>query len=123
MALRGRLGSALSSWPTGAVSAGDGLDDAMVQSLFATMVCEIIERRSFRTQTQARRAFFQFIEGGYNPRRRHSVLGDLSPNDFERSAVKARPRAARNGPRPVRGVSGTFWSGEPKGKTPPSGIP
>ena len=69
MALRGRLGSALSSRPTGAVSAGDGLDDAMVQSLFATMACEIIERRSFRTQTQARRAFFQFIEGGYNPLR------------------------------------------------------
>ena len=65
-------------------SAGDCFDNAMAESFFATLECELIDRRSFRTQAEARLAIFQFIEGWYNPRRRHSALGYLSPNDYER---------------------------------------
>ena len=68
-------------------SAGDCFDNAMAESFFATLECELIDRRSFRTQAEARMAIFQFLEGWYNTRRRHSALGYLSPNDFERAAV------------------------------------
>ena len=68
-------------------SAGDCFDNAMAESFFATLEYELIARRSFRTQTEARMALFELLEGGYNTRRRHSALGYLSPNDFERAAV------------------------------------
>jgi putative transposase len=103
-------------------SAGDCYDNAMAESFFATLECELIDRRSFRTQAQARMAIFQFIEGWYNPRRRHSALGYLSPNDYERDAAKATPGAVRNVHRPARGVPGACWSGEPKGKISPPAI-
>ena len=104
-------------------SAGDCFDNAMAESFFATLECELIDRRSFRTQAQARMAIFQFIEGWYNPRRRHSALGYLSPNDYERDAAKATPGAVRNAHRPAGGGSGACWSKEPERKTYPPGIP
>ena len=67
-------------------SAGDCFDNAMAESFFATLECELIDRRSFRTQAEARTAIFESIEGWYNTRRRHSALGYLSPNDFEHAA-------------------------------------
>jgi len=51
---------------------------------FATLECELIDRRRFRSQAEARMAVFTFIEGWYNPRRRHSALGYLSPLEYER---------------------------------------
>ena len=65
---------------------------AMAESFFATLECELIERQAFHTQAEARMAVFQFIEGWYNTRRRHSALGYLSPNDFERAATAAGVR-------------------------------
>ena len=59
-------------------------DNAMAESFFATLECELIERRTFRTQAQARLAVFEYIEGFYNLRRRHSRLGYLTPAEFER---------------------------------------
>ena len=46
--------------------------------------CELIDRRRFRSHSEARIAVFQFIEGFYNPSRRHSALGYLSPVEYER---------------------------------------
>ena len=68
-------------------TAGDCFDNAMAESFFATLECELIDRRCFRTQAEARMALFRFLEGWYNAKRRHSALGYLSPNDFERAAV------------------------------------
>ena len=68
-------------------SAGDCFDNAMAESFFATLECELIQRRAFQTQAEARMAVFQFIEGWYNTGRPHSALGYLSPNDFERAAA------------------------------------
>src|SRR5215468_8628544 len=65
-------------------SVGDAYDNAMCESFFATLECELLERCRFKTQTEARSAVFAFIEGFYNPRRRHSSIGYLSPIDFER---------------------------------------
>jgi len=84
-------------------SAGDCYDNAMAESFFATLECELIDRRSFQTQSEARRAIFEFIEGWYNPKRRHSALGYLSPNDFEHRAAMS-PAERRDSTRldPVR---------------------
>ena len=60
-------------------SAGDAYDNAMCESFFATFECELLDRCRFKTQAEARSAAFQFIEGFYNPRRRHSSIGYLSP--------------------------------------------
>jgi len=64
-------------------SVGDCFDNAMCESFFATLECELIDRSHFRTQTEARTAIFEFIEGWYNPRRRHSGLDYISPVQYE----------------------------------------
>jgi len=65
-------------------SVGDAYDNAMAESFFATLECELLDRRSFRTQAEAKLAVFEYLEGFYNPRRRHSSLGYRSPVQFER---------------------------------------
>ena len=65
-------------------SVGDCFDNAMAESFFATLECELIDRRRFQTQAEARMAVFEYIEGWYNPHRRHSALGQVSPAEFER---------------------------------------
>ncbi len=73
-------------------SVGDCYDNAMCESFFATLECELIDRTRFRSHAEARRAVFEFIEGWYNPRRRHSSIGYLSPINFERNLLPpARP--------------------------------
>lgn len=65
-------------------SVGDCYDNALAESFFATLECELIDRCHWSTHAEARMAVFDYIEGFYNPRRRHSALGYLSPADFER---------------------------------------
>lgn len=67
-------------------SVGDAYDNALCESFFATLECELLDRRPFHTPAEARLAVFDFIEGWYNPRRRHSALAYLSPLDYERQA-------------------------------------
>jgi len=64
---------------------GDCFDNAMCESFFATLECELLSRRRFKTQAEARIAVFDFIEGWYNPHRRHSALDYWSPINYERS--------------------------------------
>ena len=64
-------------------SVGDAYDNALCESFFATLECELLERRSFRSHAEARMAIFEFVEGFYNRRRRHSALGYQSPVAFE----------------------------------------
>jgi putative transposase len=66
-------------------SVGDCFDNAVTESFFASLECELLDRQRLRTHTQARMAVFDYLEGFYNPRRRHSALGYLSPADYERS--------------------------------------
>jgi putative transposase len=65
-------------------SVGDAYDNAMAESFFGTLECELLDRSTLRTRAEARTAIFEYIEGWYNPRRRHSSLDYLSPVDFER---------------------------------------
>jgi putative transposase len=87
---------------------GDAYDNAMCESFFATLERELLARRRFETKAQARMAIFEFIEGWYNPIRRHTRLGRISPIEFERRhsmhgehAVTHRPArsVAREAPR------------------------
>jgi len=95
-------------------SVGDAYDNAMAESFFASLECELIERRNLQSQTEARIALFTWMEGWYNPRRRHSALTYLSPINYERS------HAARSEQQPTRTDTGltTVGSGV-AGATPP----
>jgi putative transposase len=62
---------------------GDAYDNAMAESFFATLECELIARRVWKSKAEAKVAVFTWIEGWYNPRRRHSALGHQSPMIFE----------------------------------------
>jgi putative transposase len=62
---------------------GDCDDKAAVETFFKTIKAELIWRRSWETRLPAETAIFQYINGSYNPRRRHSALGGKSPLAFE----------------------------------------
>ena len=64
---------------------GNAYNNAVAESFFATLETELLDRTSFRTRIQARIAVFEFIEGFYNPTRRHSTNGYLSPANYEPS--------------------------------------
>lgn len=68
-------------------SVGDCYDNAMCESFFATLECELLDRVTLRTPAEARTAVFDFIEGWYNPTRRHSSLDYVSPLEFERQQI------------------------------------
>ena len=65
-------------------SIGDCYDNALCESFFATLECELLVRHRFRTPADARLAVFDFIEGWYNPHRRHSALDYQSPVSYEK---------------------------------------
>ena len=69
-------------------STGDAYDNAMAESFFATLEREVLNRRRFQSHAEARMAIFQWIEGWYNPHRRHSALGYLSPINYERRQLQ-----------------------------------
>jgi putative transposase len=65
-------------------SVGDCFGNAMCESFFTTLECELLAKNRFRSQVEARLAVFDFIEGWYNPHRRHSALDYRSPVNYER---------------------------------------
>lgn len=62
---------------------GDCYDNALCESFFATLECELLDRNTFRSRDEAGRAVFEFIEGWYNMHRRHSSIGYASPMRYE----------------------------------------
>jgi putative transposase len=75
-------------------SVGDCYDHAMAESFFATLECELLARQPFPTHLAARTALFEYIEVFYNRQRRHSALGYLSPDEFERRWATQTPVVA-----------------------------
>ena len=65
---------------------GNVWDNAAMESFFSTLKTERIERKAYRSRNQARADVFDFIERFYNPKRRHSTIGYLSPIEFKRRA-------------------------------------
>jgi transposase InsO family protein len=68
---------------------GDCWDNAVAESFFGTLKRELVYHETYRSRSDARLSVFQYIEGYYNRRRRHSALGYLSPLEFEQAAVAA----------------------------------
>jgi putative transposase len=66
----------------------------MAESFFATLECELLARTTLKTQAEARIAVFTFIEAWYNPHRRHSALGQMSPVNYEMRFAQSTRAAA-----------------------------
>jgi putative transposase len=66
---------------------GNCLDSAPIESFFGSLKTELVHRATFPTREAARRALFEYIEGFYNRRRRHSALGFLTPAHAYRQAT------------------------------------
>ena len=81
-------------------SVGDAYDNAMAESFFASLECELIDRRTWKTFAEARMAIFTWIEGWYNPRRRHSGLGQKF--QWPRRNHNAHARVGPGMPSPFR---------------------
>ena len=75
--------------------AGDCYDNALCESFFASLECELLDRTSFRTHAEAWLAIFDYIESFYNRQRRHSSVGYISPVVFENNAQETM-RATRS---------------------------
>ena len=97
-------------------SVGDCFDNAMAESFFATLECELLARTTLSTHAEARSAIFEFIEGWYNPRRRHSALGYVSPLEFER----LQAAGPVDGDRPVEALQAPTIQWEPGSPAPTS---
>jgi len=70
-------------------SVGDCYDNAMCESFNATLECELLDRHRFKNPRDAALAIFDFIEGWYNPHRRHTSIGNISPVEYERRSQAA----------------------------------
>jgi putative transposase len=62
---------------------GDALDNAVAESFFASLQCELLDSCHWATRAELARAMFEWIEAFYNPTRRHATLNHLSPIDYE----------------------------------------
>jgi putative transposase len=72
---------------------GSAYDNALMESFFGSMQIELLDRRTWTTRTELASAIFEWIEGFYNPTRRHSALDYHSPIDYERLRTPAAPAA------------------------------
>ena len=95
-------------------SVGDAYDNAMAESFFASLECELLERTVLKTKSEARTALFSYIEGWYNPRRRHSSIGMMAPNVFEANEMKKRDSEAKKNHCDFDGLS----TGQGRGQVP-----
>ena len=79
-------------------SRGDCYDNAVAETFFATLKKELVHRHVWPTRQDLASEVFEYIEGFYNPRRRHSTLGMLSPADYEQRHAErlAHARAGEN---------------------------
>lgn len=68
-------------------SHGDCYDNAVAESFFATLTKELVHRHTWPTRRELTSAVFDYVEALYNPRRRHSTLGMLSPTQFEEETL------------------------------------
>lgn len=75
-------------------SVGDCYDNAMCESFNATLECELLVKHRFKDRREAEIAIFRFIEGWYNPRRRHTSIGNISPMQFEQDYWNRMSQAA-----------------------------
>jgi transposase InsO family protein len=70
------------------------VDNTMIESLWSTLQRELLDTQRWDTKIELSQAIFEWIEAWYNPRRRHTSLGDLAPAEFEHHTGQALPHAA-----------------------------
>jgi putative transposase len=75
-------------------SVGDCYDNAMMESFFATLECELLAQHRFQTHDEARSAVFEWLEVFYNRQRRHSALGYVAPAAYEQTYTTHTPGVA-----------------------------
>jgi putative transposase len=68
-------------------SVGDCFDNALIESLFATLECELLAEHRFQTDEKARAAAFEWLEVFYNRQRRHSALSYVAPAAYEQAVT------------------------------------
>ena len=73
-------------------SIGDAFDNALMESFWATLQTELLDRQTWPTRSSLRSAVFEYIEAFYNRRRIHSALDYLTPDEFERRWAKMATR-------------------------------
>ncbi len=66
----------------------DAYDNALAESFMATLKSELLHRHSWPTRERLRVAIFEYVEGFYNRKRRHSALGYLSPSEYEEGRMR-----------------------------------
>jgi len=66
---------------------GECYDNAVAESFFGTLKTELVDDEDYRTREQAKQSLFEYIEVFYNRQRRHSYLGYVSPNEYERASA------------------------------------
>jgi putative transposase len=69
------------------------VDNALIESFWSSMQRELLDRHDWHSHSGLASAIFEWIEGWYNPARRHSSLGMLSPHDFENLHTAAQSTA------------------------------
>lgn len=72
---------------------GSAFDHAMMESFFGTLPRELLDRQTWATRSELAAAIFEWIEGWYNPRRRHTSVGDRSPVHYEHARQAAEDAA------------------------------
>ncbi len=82
-------------------SLADCYDNAMCESFFATLECELLDRTRFADRAEAELAVFDFIEGFYNTHRRHSAIGYLAPVAFEQKTDPAQSSSSLKARHPL----------------------
>ena len=95
-------------------SVGDCYDNAMCESFFATLECELLDKTRFADRAEAELAVFDFIEGFYNTHRRHSAIGYLAPAVFEQRTAQGQPAGSERSTPPPRSSPSR---GRKKGRT------
>jgi len=68
---------------------GSALDNAMMESFFGTLQRELLDRQRWKTRAELASAIFEWIEAWYNPHRRHTSIGSVSPVEYERLPAAA----------------------------------
>ena len=79
----------MADWVSGVISesrSGDVWDNAAMESFFSSLKTERTARKVYRSRDDAKADVFDYIERFYNPKRRHSTIGYMSPMEFERQA-------------------------------------
>jgi light-regulated signal transduction histidine kinase (bacteriophytochrome) len=87
---------------------GNVLDNAAMESFFSSLKTERTGRKLYRTRNEAKADVFDYIERFYNPKRRRSTIGYLSPVEFERSLTEYHPNRVQATTGDISSFSNTF---------------